>query len=146
MEHYREQIIYPCIFSTRDLNLIHDSPDTLFSLIRLLTVFYLVLYITDCNKHAQKWYCRNHGKSFAQRGPVAQWLAHETMVLNAMSSVLDERYQFFLCLVAIHEDCARFKISSMSGRTGGRVVTVLARSSRLVAHKHTERTARCGQP
>ena len=38
------------------------------------------------------------------------------------------------------------EIKVPAGRTGGRVVTVLARSSRLVAHKHTERTARCGQP
>jgi len=76
---------------------------------------------------------------------VAQWFVYESVTFIVAGSFLEKRSQFFLCPLAIPEDCARFLITLQPGRTGGRVVTVLARSSRLVAHKHTERTARCGQ-
>jgi len=43
--------------------------------------------------------------------------------------------------VALPDNYERLKIRCFAGRTGGRVVTVFACSSRLVAHKYTERTA-----
>ena len=61
------------------------------------------------------FYCTLQAKFIAevpsnvfQRGSVAQWLALATLAFNAVGSRLAERSQFFLCPVAIPEDCARF--------------------------------------